>query len=671
MSFKSAFKILKTISIRPTWSGDVSGDRCKEIAEFYNENMKDRNDFIPINITRSTAAIREQIANRIGSDLVENHPIWAADLSCIRDTKILLNKSGSNSNRYVHGTETPIPEQVSEPEQYHEPETVVEKVKSVNQISFDDYLQNEIINMNDGLLSPPTAHGVLSEAELQALEQGALTPTNENNLMNDYFDTCLKRIEETNERVSRKYRTLDLKIDGALEEIRQGLDDKNEQIKKVTAAQAKVNQKISSGLNIQTDTVDKLSKQIEELNVPELKLACTKITNLNNKVNKANMDYQALNDRVDKLEARHTTASRHVNIFNAKNAAQDKKIEEIEADYRDKFDQLNNRFAGLHDKENTRQEVSNYFKEYLKKYGEKIDYINGVKVRQFEESVSQVDTNFPRIKCGDSKHCLGAKELEKFLDEKKENIKKELKDLIPPKEKVNRKGDVHKFQGKDPKRAYFDYLREGNRIRGHIANDKRAGLMDIRVLEDMTTDDGPDVEGIKQLLDHDFDVISSTRAANGKAFNMVIQLKSDRPNQNFYSKVADLVDNRTQRKYSGKLGIQMHVAREFRCDGHLSFLRTLGVVYSWNITKKGALCVFIDDGDAEKRAAAADRNLPERAREYESTCTRIFPDVPELLETVIDPTVDSLRKLTRSHVPKHYIYDGEIVEVPEVSTKRQ
>ena len=95
------------------------------------------------------------------------------------------------------------------------------------------------------------------------------------------------------------------------------------------------------------------------------------------------------------------------------------------------------------------------------------------------------------------------------------------------------------------------------------------------------------------------------------------------------------------------------------------------MVYSWNITKKGALCVFIDDGDVEKRSEASDRNLPDKARAYESTCTRIFPDVPELLETVIDPTVENFKKLTRDHIPKHYIYDGEIVEIPEVSTKRK
>ena len=109
----------------------------------------------------------------------------------------------------------------------------------------------------------------------------------------------------------------------------------------------------------------------------------------------------------------------------------------------------------------------------------------------------------------------------------------------------------------------------------------------------------------------------------------------------------------------------MHIAREFRADGFLNFLRNLGTVFGWNTTKKGALCVFLNDGDQSIKDQIDGRNNPDIVRRYENTCTGIFPDVPELLETLNDPRIDDLKKLHKDHVPKHFIYNGEIIPCPE------
>ena len=115
------------------------------------------------------------------------------------------------------------------------------------------------------------------------------------------------------------------------------------------------------------------------------------------------------------------------------------------------------------------------------------------------------------------------------------------------------------------------------------------------------------------------------------------------------------------------MSISMYIADEFLIHSTLAVWRSAGIVFSWNITKKGALCIILDNGTKDTRELLKnDRNNTTYIRQYENECTRIFPQVPELLTELAAPSVDDLVKFHKDQKPEFFIYNGEITQAPEL-----
>ena len=279
-NWKSAFKIFNSVKIKPNWNGDISGDKCKDIANYYNEKYKDRDDFQQIPVGKSTAQIREHITGRINKDLREDHPLWSSSLECLQDAGLLLNKSGSKTNRYHAETPTPKPTPRS--------------FKPKSQIEFDNFVDNRLLQIetldNFSCESPPST----------PKEQRTLT--NEGgSLLDDYIATCQKDIETLHEDLHKKYTTLDLKIDSTINEMREGLDKQVDSLNKVIAAQNKANARFNSSLEANTKAIKAIDTTVSKLNIKEIAELGMNIKDFRKDNAKRALDLEDLTKRVDEF----------------------------------------------------------------------------------------------------------------------------------------------------------------------------------------------------------------------------------------------------------------------------------------------------------------------------------------------------------------------------------
>ena len=126
---------------------------------------------------------------------------------------------------------------------------------------------------------------------------------------------------------------------------------------------------------------------------------------------------------------------------------------------------------------------------------------------------------------------------------------------------------------------------------------------------------------------------------------------------------------RTTPTFKGRVMIEMHIPDYLRYDSLLNNWKDAQILWNFNHTKKGTLCLVLNDGDDDKReqARANMRNF-QLKNAFENTCTKIFIPLPSELPNLIvqETTIDNLRLLGRGNDKgDHYIWKGKIRPVPK------
>ena len=118
--------------------------------------------------------------------------------------------------------------------------------------------------------------------------------------------------------------------------------------------------------------------------------------------------------------------------------------------------------------------------------------------------------------------------------------------------------------------------------------------------------------------------------------------------------------------------MEMHIPEYLRYDSFLNNLKDARMIWNYSYTKKGMLCIVLNDGDPDKRdIACADRRNHVNRMEYEAGCTKIFSPLPSELSKLdtSEITIEKWKKLARSDDLEHYAWKGKIRPIPDRSGK--
>ena len=232
----------------------------------------------------------------------------------------------------------------------------------------------------------------------------------------------------------------------------------------------------------------------------------------------------------------------------------------------------------------------------------------------------------------------------------------------------------------DEMKEFFSFTRERGKFRNEIDTVKRDGFMKLVIIDDslLTTDeDDPDTivadkHQIENLFGVKFNIVSSRRGYSNGRLYLVIQLTPDSPLTNKYNLVDRIVNMRTTPTFKGRMMIEMHIPDYLRYDSLLNNWKDAQILWNFNHTKKGTLCLVLNDGDENKReqARANMRNF-QLKNAFENTCTKIFVPLPSELQNLIvnETTIEKLKLLGRDNGKgDHYIWKGKIRPIPKRKT---
>ena len=118
--------------------------------------------------------------------------------------------------------------------------------------------------------------------------------------------------------------------------------------------------------------------------------------------------------------------------------------------------------------------------------------------------------------------------------------------------------------------------------------------------------------------------------------------------------------------------MEMHIPEYLRYDSFLNNLKDAKLIWNYSYTKKGMLCIVLNDGDENKRdTASLDRRNHTSRMAYEQTCTKIFAPLPAELSKLdtSEITIEKWKMLARSENNEHFAWKGMIRPIPDRSGK--
>ena len=611
----------------------------------YNKNFSNLPNFRKIENaeSRATKILRQSLYDRVLDDLNPEHPLWSLEIDLFKSPIDMLKPDARDKGAYyVSVSNSSVPETGTEAgtkqtatvntSQGKIEKDVSKAIDAINAIgSFKSFLSESFnfgkINPNSAPStpehhsSPIKSNEVLDKTtlfeEMMASDkniQALLATLKSNQVLPQETQApqapqddpnILKTLSELKQMMHENKKDATVRHQSLLDQLGQSEQSLSDRISKLDVDY----QKTSSQLNeLKTVTNDKVDAAMTKLDA-----ATFQASDLNNKLISATNDIKAATFEL-------------------------KKQKDIQEKYDEKLNAIKESTANIPRKE----EVWNRLDEMVaKKVEEKLAESSTRKLITKDE-VEQIATNV----------------------------------MTKNSAKVDNNGDTVIEFG-DEMKEFFNYSRERGKFRNEIDTVKRDGFMKLVIIDDdllIADENDPssvtaDKQQIEALFGVKFNIVSSRRGYTNGRLYLVIQLTPDSPLTNKYNLVDKIVNMRTTPTFKGRMMIEMHIPDYLRYDSLLNNWKDAQILWNFNHTKKGTLCLVLNDGENDKRdqALANMRNF-QLKNAFENTCTKIFVPLPSELPNLIvnETTTENLRLLSRGNDKgDHYIWKGKIRPVPK------